>query len=184
VEAAQARRSRCSDERTLPAGAGLAHTPNPLSSSNKSIWSIPLSRVVGVDFAVSLDQPATCTLALKPHSVYSADEPPIRDVDGMVITPSASAHAQTQASLAVPTTRRHARHPSGSVALANLPLYSPARILVSSYQNVAARNPEQFTPVTRALQKFTPPLLFWVWLHSTYFACAFLIRGDSPSFLI
>lgn len=165
------------------AGAHAAHFTSPSNSTisgstlgSRSIWSIPMSQVVGVDFAISLDHPATCTLALKPHSVYTADQ---------IVKPgtaAAGANGAGAESLISPRTR-HARHPSGSVNLADLPLLSPARLLVSSYQQAAAKNPRRFTRVDKAIRRYLPPLLFWIWLHSTYSACLFLGIGCVASFI-
>lgn len=111
-------------------------------------WTLPLSSVVGVDFAISLDTPATCTFALKPPIVYSTERTHTDD-DGRV---------------------RRAAAPE----LVDLPVYSPARILLASYQSAAAQNPARFHRYTRFIQRFTPPFLYWLWLYSTYLACGLL----------
>jgi hypothetical protein len=56
-------------------------------------------------------------------------------------------------------------------------VFSPARLLVRGYRQVAARDPAKFTPLTLFIQRMMPPLLYWIWLHSTYVACMFLMLG-------
>jgi len=117
----------------------------------RSSWTIPLNHIVGIDFSISLDTPAMVTLALKPHCVYTT-QPRKADMGGQVFHQAAA-------------------------AVANLPPYSPARLLLASYRSVAARDPVRVRKWTRVIQAAFPPLLFHIWLHSTYTACACLITG-------
>lgn len=128
-------------------------SPAAPSSSHKTIFTIPLSSVVGVDFSISLDSPATCTFALKPAAVYTNEEH--------------NTNTNEEG-------RAHRRRRS---ALEKLPVYSPARIIASSYQSAAAIHPARFDRCARFIQRVLPPLLYWVWLHSTYLACSFLFLG-------
>lgn len=121
-----------------------------LQPSQKSVLSIPLSHCVGVDFSISLDNPATCTLALKPHSVYTTEP----------LHPGMEAPQQSLGS-----------------AVAELPIYSPARILMSTYRAAAAVNPKRFNSYARFVQRYMPPLLYWIWVHSSYSACVALSIG-------